>query len=172
MPEQRAPVFIDTSITIDDTRTRETWVAKARVWVDPGSGLRLDYERFDGSSGHACVPTHAVARALDEAGVSPRPCLVKAFWCTDQDHRTFGPFTRRDTTEIVARGKGELGTDARVGEFTYVVWRDADGVLMGVQALGEPTRIRETEPKEAAIEAALSKLEPAERALLEAALAR
>ena len=93
-----------------------------------------------------------------------------------QDHnrsgRAYGPFVRADTAKLVAQGKGEWGGNGSVSSSEYVVWRDAQDVLWGLQVMGGPVRLSESEPEDAAVETILGKLEAGERAVLEARLAR
>lgn len=83
---------------------------------------------------------------------------------------TYGPFTREDTAKAVAKGKGERG-DGSISSANYVAWRDAQGMLWGLQVIGTPVRLLESAPEEAALESILCKLPLAERVLLEARLA-
>jgi hypothetical protein len=92
---------------------------------------------------------------------------IKAFSCQDLASRAYGPYTRPDTAEAIARSKG-----VSVTESSWIVWRESDGTLMGMQATGMPVRLWETDPKDAAVAAVLARLDPDDRALLEAALAR
>ncbi len=171
MADRRPP--IETLITVNDGNDRTDRLARTHVLTGAGgSGLVLEYERRDGSAGRIHVPMDAVTRALDAAGVSPRPTVVTCYTCSEHGtSRTYGPYTSRATASAVARGKGDWGQPATADAARYVAWRDEKGELWGLCVVGEQVRLREAEPKDAAIEAALSKLEPAERALLEAAFA-
>lgn len=164
---------ITTSILIDDVPGCGIRGAPARISVDPTAGLKVAYQRADGSEGRLSLSMDALTQALDIAGVTAGPRRAQCFITSEAEtNRTYGPYTNEKTAQAVALGKGSAwGGNGSVSAVMFVLWRDVDGKLLGLRVLdNKPVLVSEAAPDVAALEAALSKLDPAERAVVEAAL--
>lgn len=161
-------------IEIDDGRDGATRITDARfVLADDGSAV-LVFEARDGRAHTIRIPQSMVPEVpVSGPMLDGRPPIVEAY--TAEDHtgngRRFGPFLQRATATEVARGRGEWGTDGGVTASKYVMWPGAGGAMMGIQVLGEAVRLSNAGPREAAVEAVLAGLDPAQRAVMGAALA-
>lgn len=156
-------------IEIDDTRNGDFRSADARFCITDDKQAILTFELRDGSTRTIKIPPNMVPMPTHMA-----PTIIEAYTAEDNtgNGRRFGPFLQRATATEVARGRGEWGGDGGVTASKYVMWPGDGGAMMGVQVLGEAVRLSNAGPREAAVEAVLGTLDPEQRKVMEAALAR
>lgn len=90
---------------------------------------------------------------------------------TDGTSRALGPFTRRDSAIEIAKGRGEHGTNGVVKDVSCITWREA-GTMLAYQVHGDPVKVSEALPADAAVDAILAELSAGKRTIMERALGR
>ncbi len=157
-------------IMIDDTSGPVRMQVPATLSVDLAKQqLRLIYKLPNSAGGFMSMPLDALTRSLDAVGPVQPPRCATAWSVADHERdRVLGPYANHAAACAVAKCRGG---DAGVTSERYAMWHDSDGLLWGLVVVGTPRRVYETAPEDAELEAVLTRLDAAERAVVERAIA-